>query len=129
MPVEGHGIDWTALPLEPLNDVNLSWGIQNDAKNLYVTFVSWDARLVQAMRTMGVTLWFDRGEEKRNDFGMHFSGGPALIPQHDEQSPNREYHHLAIMFVKGEQSVPLAENTIARAHWNGQLFRGKCSYE
>ena len=91
--VDGEAGDWQGR-LQFLEDANLSYGLANDARSLYVVLVVGDRQVRRQIVMSGLYLWFDRSAEKNKRFGIRFPIGlqedvddvTALLR---EQDPNK----------------------------------------
>ncbi len=110
MTVDGQVDEWTELAMNNFDVGNLSWGILNDADNIYLLLATWDQFLIRTIQMTGVTLWFEDVKEKRKECGVRFSGGggpflPRMEPPADDldRPPGVE---SAPGFVPGHGSPP-----------------------
>lgn len=72
--VDGDYSDWQGA-LTYLEKKNISVGLLNDDKYLYVCLATNDRKLQMQMLRMGFTLWFDAAGGSKKNFGIHYPLG------------------------------------------------------
>lgn len=74
--IDGRSDDWIGR-LNVIPDAKFEVGFLNDQQNLYVTFVTEDKALREAIRKGGLTVWFDPGGKDKKVLGVKYPLGMA----------------------------------------------------
>ncbi len=78
--IDGNTSDWVGL-LGYVEDKNISVGILNDEKFLYICMISGDRPRRMQVMAQGMILWFDPDGGKNKTFGIRFPiGRPQMEP-------------------------------------------------
>jgi hypothetical protein len=72
--IDGQTTEWESV-LSYDEDLDVSYGIQNDDHSLYMAFVTTDQELQRQMMMRGLVLWVDADGGKEKDFGIKFPRG------------------------------------------------------
>jgi len=91
--VDGSTEDWDGM-LHYLEDAELSYGIANDAMDLYIVLVVGDRNVRRQIMLAGLYLWFDPAGEESKQFGLRFPIGmqvdaASVLPMLKEEDPNK----------------------------------------
>lgn len=79
--IDGNSSDWSGIPMNYVEDMQIMYGVINDAQNMDVVIRFSDHRLARHLGMRGVTFWFD-GENDRTA-GFHYAD--ETIPRSREQ--------------------------------------------
>jgi len=138
--VDGWADEWTEMPLNSFEESSLSWGIMNDANNLYLLLVTWNESLINSIHTVGVTLWFDRSDKSKNDIGIRFSGaaglsqfaGERVVDGHKQDArdvPHGEASPLIVTVLQYGKPFPVPDKSEHAPAAVASCADGTCSYE
>jgi hypothetical protein len=86
--VDGNTSDWVGL-LGYVEDKNISVGILNDEKFLYICLISEDRSRRMQVMAQGMILWFDPDGGKNKTFGIRFPIGRPQIDPGERQAMMR----------------------------------------
>jgi hypothetical protein len=95
--VDGKYADWEGIPQNIIEDQNIVIGTANDENNFYLMLRMNDEQMARRIRMMGVTVWLNKDDKKKKDYGicytgstdLHISNRPGLRPP-DERSAQME---------------------------------------
>lgn len=89
--VDGNHSDWQGA-LTYLEKKNISLGLLNDDKYLYVCLATNDRKLKMQMLRMGFTIWFDAAGGSKKNFGIHYPLGliDKGIPMRDRMKQRQD---------------------------------------
>lgn len=95
--IGGQGRGWGERTAFYDEKNHLILAVANDSEALYLRIFTADRRLQQAMRHLGMTLWFDPEGGKEKSFGIRFpteggmpGPGRAGMDRHAERKPEKE---------------------------------------
>jgi hypothetical protein len=91
--VDADVSDWQGK-LTFLEDENLSYGLANDARSMYIVLLIGDREVRRQIIMSGLYLWFDPTGEENKRFGIRFPIGlqediADIMPLLREQDPNK----------------------------------------
>lgn len=87
--VDGEMTEWPGGSTVYFEDIGAQLGLSNDDRNLYVLFRFSDQAWARAIRMGGVTIWLDNSGKKSKDFGIRYTGGPALSDMRMSEASDR----------------------------------------
>jgi hypothetical protein len=143
--IDGKGAEWIDVPLDYFEEGDVSWGIMNDAGNIYLIIGSSNKSSIRTLRQSGLTLWFSStGEKNKREFGVRVRGGatesiPPRIVEQTEGRPSAEdrpAHHdsfalaldLTALDNKGHE-VPISKSGEDGPAGAAGCEEAMCSYE
>jgi hypothetical protein len=92
--IDGDYNDWEGT-LKFDEDANLSYGLANDDRSMYIVLVVGDRAVRRQIMLSGMYLWFDPAGEETRKFGLRYpiglqeEGFDAIMPMMRERDPER----------------------------------------
>jgi len=139
--IDGAVADWSGDTFVLEKNLQIEYGIRNDAKDLYVVIMFKDPKFLSSIDRTGLTVYLDAQGKKSKNFGIRFQrqnitadqliatmekAGEALTPERKteiKQRPMYQMFHAAIVNKKGEEvkiEAPPSADTLPAAFRQGR---------
>jgi hypothetical protein len=105
--IDGRSDEWKGKKMLDLKDVGLMVGIQNDANNMYICFMSSDKATARRMAAAGMIVWLEPEHGKK--FGIHY---PLQMINTSVVKGNVLYGYRTEMEILGPEKDAIAQSTI-----------------
>jgi hypothetical protein len=104
--IDGRSDEWKGKKMLDLKNVGLMVGIQNDANNMYVCFMSSDKGTARRMAAAGMIVWLEPEHGKK--FGIHY----PLQMINPSAKGNVLYGYRTEMEILGPEKDAVAQSSI-----------------
>jgi len=75
--IDGNSNEWKGFPWTFFPEQKISLSVCNDSDFVYFMFRTSDIKLVQTIKTTGITLFLNSDGKKKKDFFIRYKGGPS----------------------------------------------------
>jgi len=125
--VDGNPKDWGESPMAYFKQANVSLGVMNDSDYMYFTLNFKDQSSTKFLQS-NVTLWLDKTEKNKKEFGVRYHGCP---PQQENNVPDsvEKFHPMLAEMQDIIRVINKKDTLVLRTADGNHGFKVATSYQ